>query len=126
MQRKRCAAQLRPGYLTVAESFAIFRQVTGVGGACAALGYDPPAGYWCNSDPPRGATYTTRVPSALNPDAATAFDGRAPWAFWKPNTTVVNAFREGLSRVCRGLFSIERAALHSHMGWILIPAYYYC
>ena len=25
----------------------------GVGGACATMGYDPPAGYWC-TDPPRG------------------------------------------------------------------------
>jgi len=27
---------------------------TGVGGRCAQYGFDPPSGYWCASNPPRG------------------------------------------------------------------------
>ena len=76
---------------------------TGVGGACAGPnGYEPPSGYWCNTHPPRGTSYTTAWPSALTVDAH-AFDGRTWWngtngtasSSWRPNETVVNAFREG-------------------------------
>ena len=66
---------------------------TGVGGACASHGFEPPAGYWCHSSPPRGAEYTVAFPSGLRPGAA-AFDGRR-WASWRPNETLVSAFRQG-------------------------------
>eukprot|EP00040_Diaphanoeca_grandis_P029129 m.169705 g.169705 ORF g.169705 m.169705 type:complete len:918 (-) comp31584_c0_seq1:57-2810(-) len=66
---------------------------TGVGGACAGLGYEPPSGYWCAAEPPRGTTYSTAVPSSLTYTAAD-FDGRA-WTKWKANESVVNAFRNG-------------------------------
>ena len=67
--------------------------VTGVGGACAAHGFDPPSGYWCNSAPPRGSVYSVGFPSGLT-YAATAFEGRN-WSSFKPNRTIVNAFRSG-------------------------------
>ena len=78
------------------------------GGACAALGFEPPAGYWCNPDPPRGQGYSTKFPASLGYDPA-AFEGRT-WASWKPNQTVVNAFRSG--HWCLGLFpTISRVLL---------------
>jgi len=64
---------------------------TGVGGACAQFGYEPPSGYWCNADPPRGKTYTVAFPSGVSSAAL----GQRRWAHWKPNETVVNAFRSG-------------------------------
>ena len=66
---------------------------TGVGGACAGLGFEPPSGYWCAENPPRGTTYSTKFPSGLGYDAG-AFDGKS-WPNYRPNTTVVNAFRSG-------------------------------
>jgi hypothetical protein len=68
--------------------------VTGVGGACAGYGYEPPSGYWCSSDPPRGKTYSTAFPSALHfGDSPLA--SKQPWTSWKANQTVINAFRSG-------------------------------
>ena len=67
--------------------------VTGVGGACASHGFDPPSGYWCNSDPPRGRVYSVGFPSGLT-YPATAFEGRN-WSSFKPNRTIINAFRSG-------------------------------
>ena len=72
--------------------------MTGVGGACAALGFEPPSGYWCNANPPRGSEYSVKFPSGLGVGDA-AFDGRK-WKAWKPNETVINAFRQ----VSVGLF----------------------
>eukprot|EP00729_Bicosta_minor_P003139 gene3139-30522_t len=66
---------------------------TGVGGACAGLGFEPPSGYWCAANPPRGTTYSTKVPSSMGYDSS-AFEGRS-WKHFKPNETVVNAFRDG-------------------------------
>ena len=66
---------------------------TGVGGACAGLGFEPPSGYWCAAHPPRGTTYSTKFPSGLEYDA-NAFDGKS-WPSFKPNQTVINAFRSG-------------------------------
>eukprot|EP00750_Incisomonas_marina_P033516 INCI9889.3.p1 GENE.INCI9889.3~~INCI9889.3.p1 ORF type:complete len:911 (+),score=132.78 INCI9889.3:121-2853(+) len=64
---------------------------TGVGGRCADYGYEPPSGYWCASQPPRGAEYSTQNPSALSSGAL----GSRSWPNWKPNETVINAFRQG-------------------------------
>ena len=66
---------------------------TGVGGSCAGLGFEPPSGYWCAKNPPRGTTYSTKFPSGLGYDA-NAFEGRS-WPSFKANQTVVNAFRSG-------------------------------
>jgi hypothetical protein len=66
---------------------------TGVGGACAGYGYEPPSGYWCMTSPPRGGEYSVAFPSGLTV-GEDAFDGRR-WGKFKPNETVVNAFRDG-------------------------------
>ena len=66
---------------------------TGIGGACSGLGFEPASGYWCSADPPRGASYSTKFPSGLDFQDVTATMN--PWHHWKPNETVVNAFREG-------------------------------
>ena len=67
--------------------------VTGVGGSCAAYGFDPPSGYWCANAPPRGQTYHTKFPQGLAVPAE-AMGGRR-WSKWRANETVVNAFRSG-------------------------------
>ena len=68
--------------------------VTGVGGACEGYGFQPPSGYWCNANPPRGQTYSTSFPSGLSYNASLAFEGRT-WPSFKPNRSIINAFRQG-------------------------------
>ncbi len=67
---------------------------TGVGGACAGYGFEPPSGYWCLTDPPRGKGYSVAFPSALDYNAKGASKD-FQWASFKPNRTVINAFRQG-------------------------------
>ena len=55
--------------------------ITGVGGACAGYGFEPPSGYWCAPSPPRGKSYTTSFPAGLTAGPA-AFDGRT-WSHYK-------------------------------------------
>ena len=64
---------------------------TGVGGACAQYGYEPPSGYWCAKSPPRGTQYSIAYPSGLSTTASF----RKPWTHWRANESVVNAFRSG-------------------------------
>eukprot|EP01043_Picozoa_sp_COSAG02_P018589 COSAG02_NODE_872_length_16321_cov_6.491062_7_plen_469_part_00 len=67
---------------------------TGVGGACSSYGFEPPSGYWCLTDPPRGKGYSVQFPSALDYNKG----GKSKnfhWPSFKPNRTVVNAFRQG-------------------------------
>ena len=78
---------------TSANGTGFCNYVTGVGGACAALGFDPPAGYWCIAHPPRGVNYSVAFPSGLR-YAAGAFDGRR-WPSFEPNRSILNAFRTG-------------------------------
>lgn len=67
---------------------------TAVGGNCAAMGYEPPSGYWCSSNPTRGSEYTSRAPSGMVYDAS-AFEGRTWSSFEANHTATVTAFREG-------------------------------
>ena len=67
---------------------------TGVGGACAGYGFEPPSGYWCLTDPPRGKGYSVAFPSALDYNAKGASKD-FQWPSFKPNRTVINAFRQG-------------------------------
>ena len=67
---------------------------TGVGGACASYGFEPPSGYWCLTNPPRGTEYSVQFPSALDYNKNGASKD-FHWPSFKPNRTVVNAFRQG-------------------------------
>eukprot|EP01052_Picozoa_sp_SAG31_P025550 SAG31_NODE_2245_length_6101_cov_1.381539_4_plen_180_part_00 len=67
---------------------------TGVGGACSGYGFEPPSGYWCLTDPPRGRGYSVAFPSALEYNKAGASKD-FHWPSFKPNRTVINAFRSG-------------------------------
>eukprot|EP00051_Salpingoeca_urceolata_P020613 m.311430 g.311430 ORF g.311430 m.311430 type:complete len:450 (+) comp19652_c1_seq9:217-1566(+) len=72
------------------ESASFSSYEVGVGGACQGQ-YVPPSGYWCLDSPPRG-NYKVRWPPSL-----TYSSGTLPrtWPSFKPNRTVINAFREG-------------------------------
>jgi len=72
--------------------------VTGLGGGCDRLQFDPPSGYWCNSECPRGREYVARVPSGLtwSDEDSSVLNANGPFRSFLPNqTAVVNAFREG-------------------------------
>ena len=59
-----------------------------------AQGFEPPSGYWCLTDPPRGKGYSVAFPSALDYNAKGASKD-FQWPSFKPNRTVINAFRQG-------------------------------
>jgi hypothetical protein len=65
-----------------------------VGGACASYGFEPPSGYWCLTDPPRGKGYSVQFPSALNYNRGNSGSKNFHWPSFKPNRTVIHAFRQ--------------------------------
>eukprot|EP01060_Flectonema_neradi_P004382 TRINITY_DN12821_c0_g1_i1.p1 TRINITY_DN12821_c0_g1~~TRINITY_DN12821_c0_g1_i1.p1 ORF type:complete len:937 (+),score=210.86 TRINITY_DN12821_c0_g1_i1:61-2871(+) len=63
----------------------------GVGGYCSGQGIDPPVGYWCAMDAPRGANLYYRSPSGLS------IEGTIPQAvnYSNPKGAVVQSWRAG-------------------------------
>ena len=75
----------------------------GGGGYCAAQGLNPPVGYWCTMDSPRGKNFYFRSPSGI------VIDGVLPQAvnYSNPKGAVIQAWR-GSGRWFSNLCRVER------------------
>lgn len=92
---------------------------SGVGGACQGL-FDPPAGYWCLDNCPRG-NYVARFPANLTYGQ----DLLKTYPSWKPNQTVVNAFRDG--HWFSYVFLVDHYDPQSRvLGWTTLVEFFLC